>query len=167
MRSRATRYVLAALVLTIAPVPARAQDARTATAQQEDVVVTLKKLAAQPAPAGMSPKESADYAAHTQWMETAWERIMVARERASGMATGRTSDVKSPRDVASGQASGKRMAEAPSPAPTEKRQHGVNPRDIVKLVDTFEQEARQFNTLSNASKARHDIAMNAIRNMKG
>jgi len=27
-------------------------------------------------------------------------------------------------------------------------------------------ESRKFQTLSNASSARHDVAMNAIRNMK-
>lgn len=31
----------------------------------------------------------------------------------------------------------------------------------------IERESRKFNTLTNASKARHDIAMNAIRNLKG
>lgn len=38
--------------------------------------------------------------------------------------------------------------------------------EVDALKQTLETESRQFNTLSNASKARHDIAMNAIRNMK-
>jgi hypothetical protein len=34
------------------------------------------------------------------------------------------------------------------------------------LQEATQMESRKFQTLSNASKARHDIAMNAIRNMK-
>jgi hypothetical protein len=34
------------------------------------------------------------------------------------------------------------------------------------LTDGLEAEGRKFQSLSNASKARHDVAMNAIRNLK-
>ena len=37
---------------------------------------------------------------------------------------------------------------------------------FLKLQEATEAEARRFQTLSNASKARHEIAMNAIRNLK-
>ena len=37
---------------------------------------------------------------------------------------------------------------------------------FVALQEATQMESRRFQTLSNASKARHDIAMNAIRNMK-
>ncbi len=160
----ATRYVLAFCALTLTPVMGQAQAAsRTAApvATHEDVLVTLKKLVDAASPAGMNDKEGAEYATHTQWIKSAYDRVLAARERGSGLATGRsvapvagaTSDVKAPRDVATGQSSGK-------------RQHGVPARDIVKLVKTLEQEGRQFNTLSNASKSRHEMAMSSIRNMK-
>jgi len=35
-----------------------------------------------------------------------------------------------------------------------------------ELQKTTQQESRRFQTLSNASKARHETAMNAVRNMK-
>ena len=37
---------------------------------------------------------------------------------------------------------------------------------FLALQEATQMESRLFQTLSNASKARHDIAMNAIRNMK-
>ncbi len=37
---------------------------------------------------------------------------------------------------------------------------------FLALQEATQMESRKFNTLSNASKARHDIALNAIRNMK-
>lgn len=39
-------------------------------------------------------------------------------------------------------------------------------KEFLALQNAIQQESRKFQTLSNASKARHDIAMNAIRNMK-
>jgi len=161
MKLAATRYVLALSVFSVIPVVGWAQDAsRAATPApgHEDVLVKLKKLIDTPAPAGINDRHRAEYAAHTKWMKSAYDRVLTAREHASGMATGRTatamaSDVKTPRDATSG-------------PPTGKRQHGVAPRDMLKLEETLEEEGRQFNTLSNASKARHDMAMNAIRNMK-
>ena len=39
-------------------------------------------------------------------------------------------------------------------------------QQFAELQKTTQQESRRFQTLSNASKARHDVAMNAIRNMK-
>lgn len=56
-----------------------------------------------------------------------------------------------------------------TPMPSERRKS--TPAEITKSVDSLrvvlETESRQFNTISNASKSRHDITMNAIHNMKG
>lgn len=38
--------------------------------------------------------------------------------------------------------------------------------EFLALQGAIQMESRAFQTLSNASRARHDIAMNAIRNMK-
>ncbi len=37
---------------------------------------------------------------------------------------------------------------------------------FLALQNAVQNESRKFQTLSNASKARHDVALNAIRNMK-
>lgn len=107
----------------------------------------MGKAIEQPAPDGMGPEDQESYLAHTQWLKT-------VRSRVEALAL--KHDVKAPRDVATGQSSGK-------------RQHGsvVIVKEWEALQSTIEQESRRFNTLSNASKARHDIAMNAIRNLKG
>jgi hypothetical protein len=39
-------------------------------------------------------------------------------------------------------------------------------KQFLALQEATQMESRKFNTLSNASKSRHDIALNAIRNMK-
>lgn len=39
-------------------------------------------------------------------------------------------------------------------------------RQFLALQQAMQSESRRFQTLSNASKARHEAAMNAIRNMK-
>jgi len=38
--------------------------------------------------------------------------------------------------------------------------------EALALQEATQMESRRFQTLSNASKARHDIALNAIKNMK-
>ena len=37
---------------------------------------------------------------------------------------------------------------------------------LHQLLETMQMESRRFQTLANAAKARHDIAMNAINNMR-
>lgn len=154
------RYAIAASLLL--PTLAIAQPAKTAaptaTAAMIDPdasLATLKKLIDEPAPAGLAEKEKAEYVSLTAWIKSAYDRVITARDAGSGMASGKAAQngVKSPRDVATGQASGK-------------RQHGVSAADMVRLQSTFETESRKFQTLSNASKARHEMAMAAIRNMK-
>lgn len=99
-----------------------------------------------PMPAGLNAADQQVYAAHTDWLKSVRRRVEVLKSE---------SDAAAPVDAAAGQSS-------------EKRQYA--PVKIIKqwgrLQATIEEESRKFNTLSNASKARHDIAMNAIRNMK-
>ena len=99
-----------------------------------------------PAPAGLTPGEQKRYAAQTEWLKSVRARIEPPA----------ASDIKVPRDPATGQASGRRM-------------HGPGPvsKEWGRLQQTFEQEAHQFDDLTGALKARHDMAMAAIRNLKG
>ncbi|MBL0172144.1 MAG: hypothetical protein IPP90_15750 [Gemmatimonadaceae bacterium] len=143
MRFVTVRFAFAAAVLSVTPLHLRAQVAtpvapRVATSaamSPDEVLATLKKLIDAPAPAGLNDRDRVEYTSHSAWIKSAYDRVLTARERGSGMATG-------------------------------KRQHGVPAADIVRLQTTFESEGRKLQTLSNTSKARHDIAMNAIRNMK-
>ncbi len=40
-------------------------------------------------------------------------------------------------------------------------------KQLGRLQQTIETESQQFSAMAGAAKARHDVAMNAIRNMKG
>ncbi len=125
-----------------------AQEATTRKSYPIPHVLEVTRVAiAAPAPKGLSAAEAQAYADETSWLITVRDRLEAAAVKY---------DLVSPRDPASGMATGK-------------RQH--KPMDITIHFDamrkTFEAEGKRFNTLSNASKARHDMAMNAIRNMKG
>ena len=110
------------------------------------ILEAIGKAIALPAPAGLTPGEQRRYAAHTEWLKT-------VRARLEPLAQ---SEVTAPRDAATGQATGRRM-------------HGPGPviKEWGRLQQTFEQEAHQFDDLTGALKARHDMAMAAIRNLKG
>lgn len=99
----------------------------------------------QPMPEGLAPAEQRRYAAQTQWLESVRNRI-----EAMAIRTG----VVQPRDQVSGRATGRRASQAEVQ------------KEIDTLQKTLETESRRFTTLSNVMKARHDVAMNAIRNMK-
>ena len=110
------------------------------------VLEALDQSIAQPAPPALNDADARSYAAETEWLKSARTRI----EQLSSQA-----GVTPAREASSGMATGRRQY-----------QPIIIRKDIEALKATLEQESRQFNTLSNASKARHDIAMNAIRNMK-
>ena len=159
MNTFTRRYALVVSLVALSPVVVQAQPvkgaATTAMVDPDEGLATLKKLIDAPAPAGLSEKDRAEHMSLTAWVKSAYDRVIAARDGGSGMASGKGAElnVMSPRDVATGQSSGK-------------RQHGIRAQDMVRLQADFETESRKFQTLSNASKARHDIAMNAIRNMK-
>lgn len=137
---------IAAATLTMAR-PATAQDPiEKKTFSFPHVLETIGKAIDQPMPGGLGAEDQKAYLAQTEWLKSVRRRM----EAISG-----TSEVTAPRDVATGQATGK-------------RQHGsvVIVKEWGPLRSAIEEESRQFNTLSNASKVRHDIAMNAIRNIK-
>ena len=162
------RHAAIAAMFCVLPAIAHSQDAvaSVATASStgvKDALAMLKQAADQPAPATLSESDRVAYAAHTEWLQSAYQRLSVltAREAASGMATGRSA-----RDASSGVASGRAAREASTGKATG-RSASPKPETLQELVAALQQESGQFNSLSNTSKVRHDIAMNAIRNMKG
>jgi hypothetical protein len=127
--------------------PLAAQDPETRrTFALPHVLEAVGKAVDQPMPDGLSPADQKAYADQTTWLKTVRDRIQ---------SLGSRSGVLAPRDRPTGQASGQRRY-----PPAQAQQ------EIEALRKAIELESRRFNTLSNASKARHDIAMNAIRNMK-
>jgi len=123
-----------------------------------DAAGKIRALIEQPAPPGMSRVDLKTYQSQTDWLKTVASRLdkvnqgtVSPRDQATGQASGK---VTAPRDAQSGQASGRQVATVLSP-------------DIDLLRKAIEQESLRFTTLSNVLKTRHDAAMNAIRNMKG
>lgn len=131
-------------------VPAQSLLGQDSTAKKVFVLPhVLEKVDAaisQPVPTGLSPADAKSWTAETAWLKSARSRI-----EALGLKAG----IIAPRDQSSGMATGRRQ-----------HQPAVITKSVDSLRTVLEAEARQFNTLSNASKARHEIAMNAIRNMK-
>lgn len=110
------------------------------------VLEAIGKAIDLPAPDGLSAAEQKRYVAQTEWLQSVRARIEPLAK----------SDIKVPRDRATGQASGRRM-------------HGPGPvlKEWGRLQQTLEAEGHQFETLSGVLKTRHDMAMAAIRNLKG
>lgn len=181
--------VLALFVAALLTAPAGLQGAApTAAAQASslsaaDALAAVQKAIDQAPPASESAAEREAWDAQTSWLRDVHRRIATAaglsvetaapRDQASGMASGRSA----PRDRPTGQATGQRVREASSGQSSGRRDAATGQASgqsaapapamgLLELKGAIEQEARRFQTLSNASKARHDIAMNAIRNMK-
>lgn len=137
----------AGLTGTIAsPLAGQVQPTSKRTYPVPHVLEVNRKAIAEPAPKGLSAADAKAYAAHTAWLVTVVDRIEAAAIEHGVLA---------PREAGSGMATGKRQHR-----PVEFSMQ----LDVLKR--TFEAEGRRFSGLTNASKARHDIAMNAIRNMK-
>ena len=98
-------------------------------------------------PSRLTAADQQQFAAQTVWLKSVRARLQALDGRAG---------VISAREFARGQSSGRQQAPNPAAA-----------AELAALLQTIEQEARQFNTLSNASKARHDLAMSIIANLKG
>ncbi|HEV8613824.1 MAG TPA: hypothetical protein VGQ73_09935 [Gemmatimonadales bacterium] len=146
------RILAAGLTIACAGLPLAGQLAAQDSAARKGFVLphvleVIGHAIEQPMPAGLSPGDQKSYAAETEWLKSVRTRLE---------ETGRRVGILAPRDAATGMATGRRQ---------------YQPLEIQKEIDALrqalEREGRQFNTLSNASKARHDIAMNAIRNLKG
>lgn len=135
------------IVLAISTVFALGQDpVEKKTFPLPHVLEAVGKAIDQPAPTGLNVADQNAYAAQTEWLKSVRKRIEPLALR---------NEPNAPRDVATGQASGK-------------RQHGALPiKEWRALQATFEQEARRFDQLQGRLKARHEMAMNAIRNLKG
>lgn len=126
------------------PLAGQEMDARR-TVSIPHVLERLAAAIAAPMPDGLDAAGQRAWTAQTEWLETVRRRV-----EAIGVRGG----VVTPRDVATGRPTGRRASRADMD------------RDLDALRQAVEAESRRFTTLSNVMKARHDVAMNSIRNMK-
>ena len=168
-----------AVALTVSIVGA--QTASSSPMTVADAMAAIQKAADQPQPPGMSAADAAAWSAQTEWLRDVHRRlgtmaaaaqheVVAPRDRATGQASGRVA----PREQATGQASGRREQATGQASGQREQATGqasgqvaapANP--LEDLRSAIQNESRKFQTLSNASRARHEAAMNAIRNMKG
>lgn len=112
--------------------------------------VEMGLMAFDKAMAGASSAVSADDKAHYQW-------LLEVRSRISARHAGLREAVRIGERA--------RLGDTTNAALTQKIEEQNDQFDAMR--NAVQQESRKFQTLSNASKARHEAAMNAIRNMKG
>ncbi len=139
----------AARTPAVAPVapPAQVQTVDAARIRLSAVQAAIETLDAQialPMPRKLTPAEATEWKEHGAWLSGVRGRFATFLAE-NGGAFGDTPGL-------SGGDMVKKMAQ-------------MN-RHFLALQEATQMESRRFQTLSNASKARHDIALNAIRNMK-
>lgn len=100
---------------------------------------TFNELAAERASAGLTEKQRQRYEEQSGFLRRSAGRLLQLQGQAAKLLANRNAAV------------------APMAA--------MN-MQFLALQNAVQNESRKFQTLSNASKARHDIALNAIRNMK-
>ena len=150
--------LLAALTfctIAAAPTPAesdpwKTRDARKLRALSKEradaidgVTQELDRLIVQAGPRKMTLDEQAAWRAQSDWLKSVRSRL---------------ADYRGKLTAAFGQ-------ELPNEAAMVVKMAAMN-MQFLALRRASEKESRKFQTLSNASKARHDIAMNAIRNLR-
>jgi len=134
---------VAASTVTVAPVQT-VDAARVRLSGVQAAIATLDAQIAAPAPRSLTAAQQAEWKEHGAWLSSVRQRYATFLAE-NGGSFGDTPGV-------SGADMAKRMAQ-------------MN-MQFLALQEATQMESRRFQTLSNASKARHDIALNAIRNMK-
>lgn len=113
-------------------------------------IAALDELIGRPAPDGLTRVQHATWNDQTAWLTSVRQRYYELSE--SYAAAEKNVAAARADDASSGESMANRMAQ-------------MN-MQLVALQNAIQMESRKFQTLSNASKARHDTAMNSIRNMK-
>jgi len=144
------RTTLTTQPVAIAPAPAPVKTvdaARLRLSGVQTVIETLDAQIATPPPKGLTAAQLLEWKEHGAWLSSVRERyanFLAENGGAFGDSAGLAGTAGA--DLT------KKMAQ-------------MN-MQFLSLQEATQMESRKFQTLSNASKARHEIAMNAIRNLK-
>ncbi len=130
------------------PVPVKTVDAaRIRLSSVQTAIDLLDTQVAMPAPPKLTPAQIVEWKEHGAWLASVRERYANFLAQNGGAFGGTPGLVGT-----AGADMAKQMAQMNT--------------QFLALQEATQTESRRFQTLSNASKARHDIALNAIRNMK-
>ncbi|HEX8693528.1 MAG TPA: hypothetical protein VF746_13990 [Longimicrobium sp.] len=157
------RAAIPAALALLAALPARAAAQRTASPQTQAALdsarARLESLRAavaaldsllRPVP-GLDSRQGPRDARHMRWLADVRRRL---GEHAAALAA----LVEPP--------AGRAPDTAPDPRETARRVAELS-REFLALQEAIQQESRRFQTLSDASRARHENAMIAVRNARG
>ncbi len=115
----------------------------------EITVTQLRKLLSQPIPKNLTKKERNEWQRHSAWLKKSIQRINKFQQQHKGPKVYSKSNKST-------KITDKNMQQS---------QMNFNAQ-LLALQNALQQESRRYQTLSNASKTRHQTAMNSIRNMK-
>ena len=133
---------------------------------QRDSTVTdarnkLEELIQQPVPKELTKEQVKNWKEQTQWLKSVSERLAAYQEKQKQSSEPSepvlTTKVGQPKKVTV------KQKEAATTAMTATTQTNM---EFQNLQNSIQMESRKFQTLSNAAKARHDVAMAAVRNLK-
>ncbi len=115
----------------------------------EITITQLRKLLSQPIPKNLTKKEKKEWQRHSAWLKKSIQRINKFQQQHKGPKVYSKSNKST-------KITDKNMQQS---------QMNFNAQ-LLALQNALQQESRRYQTLSNASKTRHQTAMNSIRNMK-
>jgi hypothetical protein len=143
----ATTQLKTAVPAPVVTAPVQTVDAaRLRLSGVQTAIRTLDEQIALPRPVGLTRAQVYEWQEHGAWLSSLRERYANFLAENGG---------------AFGDSAGLRTAGAD----LTKQMAAMNIQ-FDRLQETTQTEARRYQTLSNASKARHEVAMNAIRNLK-
>lgn len=133
---------------------------------------TLKRLIRQPMPRGLSPKQQQEWLQQTKWLKLIQQRFSKYHQKANhvikqskGLSVAGSFIPGAPA-VSSAIGKGQKKTPAnPSGKNVQSQMNQMN-AEFQALQNAAQMESRQFQSISNALKARHDIAMSSIRNTR-
>ena len=133
----------------------------------QGAIESLDRLIAEPAPTDLSEEERADWDDQTIWLRSVRDRYAeVAEEYAA------TEDAVIPRsgiERATSNSLGERPGVTNTTGQTSQSavsNMALSSQRFLTLQNTVQQESRKYQTLSNVTKARHDVAMSSINNIR-
>ena len=153
-----------------------ARNASAADGQRIDeinaTIATLDNLISAPVPGRLSAADKTAWNEHTAWLTSVRDRyrnlvkgVASAGSSVAGAVIPGGNVLQNATSGAPGGGSGEPTGTAPSGASMMADMTQMN-MEFMSLQQSVQTESRKYQTLSNAIKARHDTAMNSIRNMK-
>lgn len=125
-------------------------------------IKVLNGLIKQTTPRNTAPSDRSKWLKHRLWLISVRDRLVKFRRK-----TSKYTSVK-PRKrsaLTSGRLGGVAGNDSPASSTMISEMMSLN-KEFQKIQEAMANESRRYQTLSNTLRARHDIAMNTIRNMR-